>query len=210
MRDLVKAIMSQDRQLFLDALASFPSGVTIVTTVDENDRWWGFTATSFCSVSVTPPLVLVCLARTAECHAAFKTAKAWMIHVIQPSHADLATLFATRGADKFASHRFRAGEDRLPVLDEVAVRLHCSTHTQYPGGDHTILVGQVESAWVDDVQAPALYYRRGFHQFPAADETGGLSPGAVDYEPVTADIPQGSWPTSVNASMSRISSRRPV
>ena len=69
-----------------------------------------------------------------------------MIHVIQPGRANLAALFATRGADKFAGRRFRAGEHGLPVLDEAVARLHCSPHSQYPGGDHTILVGRVEGA----------------------------------------------------------------
>jgi flavin reductase ActVB len=162
----MSTVTNQDRQLFRDAMASYPSGVTIVTTTDANGRWWGFTATSFCSASVAPPLVLVCLARTAECYAAFREARGWVIHIIHPNHADLAVRFATRGADKFAGGRFREGEDGLPVLDEAAVTLHCSPYTQYPAGDHSILVGRVKRTSVDEAQVPALYFRRSYHALP--------------------------------------------
>ena len=168
------ALASQDSLLFRDAMASFPSGITIVTTIDAENRWWGFTATSFCSVSAAPPLVLVCLDRNAECHAAFRNAKGWMIHIIQPNHADLAVLFATRGADKFAGGRFREGEGGLPVLDEAVVRLHCSPNSRYSGGDHTILVGRVEGVWIDDAQTPALYFRRNFHPLPLPAGSAGI------------------------------------
>ena len=154
--------------LFKEAMASFPSGVTIVTTTDANGRWWGFTATSFCSVSMQPPLVLVCLAETAECYPVFTTSQSWVVHVIHPDHADLAVRFATRGADKFGEAGFRADEHGLPVLDEACVTLRCSLHARYSGGDHAILVGRVEHTRIDDKQVPALYFRRGFRALPAA------------------------------------------
>jgi flavin reductase ActVB len=147
-------------------MASFPSGVTIVTTADASGRWWGFTATSFCSVSMDPPLVLVCLARNAECYPAFAAADSWAIHVIHHEHTELATRFATRGADKFAGASFFGAESGVPVLDGAAVTLHCSLHARHPGGDHDILVGLVERVGMDTVAAPALYFRRAFHPMP--------------------------------------------
>lgn len=74
-------------------MSSFPAGVTIVTTTDEDGQWWGFTATSFCSVSVDPPPVLVCLANNAECHPVFAKARHWRIHLIHAEHAELAMRF---------------------------------------------------------------------------------------------------------------------
>lgn len=97
-------------QHFKQAMASFPSGVTIVTTVDGDGKWWGFTATSFCSVSMDPPLVLVCLARGAECHPVFEAAEHFVIHVIHSEHTDLALRFATRGADKFGDGSFAVND----------------------------------------------------------------------------------------------------
>jgi flavin reductase ActVB len=156
-----------DAQLFKEAMSTFPSGVTIVTTADQEGRWWGFTATSFCSVSMDPPLVLVCLADTAECRPTFAAAERWNVHVIHPEHADLAIRFATRGADKFADTSFVSDEHGLPVLDRACFTLSCTRHAQHPGGDHTILVGRVERTHVGDEQ-PAIYFRRGFHGLSTA------------------------------------------
>ncbi|HEX5119990.1 MAG TPA: flavin reductase family protein [Pseudonocardiaceae bacterium] len=153
--------------LFRDAMASFPSGVTIVTTTDVDDRWWGFTATSFCSVSLEPPLVLVCLARTAQCHPVFADASRWVVHVIRSDDANLATRFATRGADKFRDVGFTADPGGPPVLDRACVRLDCTTHATYTAGDHTILLGRVRHVRVGD-PAPAVYFRRAFHTLRTA------------------------------------------
>lgn len=152
-----------ESQLFRDAMAAFPSGITIVTTVDDAGRRWGFTATSFCSVSMDPPLVLVCLARTAECHPVFADAPRWVVHVIRPEHADLALRFATRGADKFADAGFHADERGLPVLDGACVALSCVAHQRLDGGDHTILLGRVERTRLGEA-SPAVYFRRRFHE----------------------------------------------
>ena len=157
---------SDDAELFREAMASFPSGVTIVTTIDGEGRWWGFTATSFCSASLDPPLVLVCLANTAECHPVFVEATSWVVHVIHPDHAELALRFATRGVDKFAGDKFRSDTDGMPVLDTASVTLRCSRHENHLAGDHTILVGRVEDVEVDHAQQPAVYYRRSFHALP--------------------------------------------
>lgn len=153
--------------LFREAMAGFPSGVTIVTTADDDGRWWGFTATSFCSVSMDPPLVLVCLARGAECHPVFARAERWIVHVVHPEHADLALRFATRGADKFTDAGFAADERGLPVLDRACVTLNCTTHARHDGGDHTILVGHVQRTRLGD-EDPAVYFRRGFRELAEA------------------------------------------
>jgi len=146
-------------------MSSFPSGVTIVTTTDADGRWWGFTATSFCSVSMEPPLVLVCLADTAECHPVFATAERWIVHVIHPEHTELAVRFATRGADKFADAGFSADERGLPVLERACVTLDCTAYAQHEGGDHTILIGRVGRTRISE-ELPAIYFRRGFHALP--------------------------------------------
>jgi len=151
--------------LFREAMASFPSGVTIVTTVDADGQPWGFTATAFTSLSADPPLVLVCLAKNAQCHEVFLTVESWAIQIIHAEHNDLALRFATRGADKFGSGDFTTSDRGLPVLPEVPVVLECSAFARHDGGDHTILVGRVEDVTVGDV-APTIYFRRTFHGLP--------------------------------------------
>ncbi|CAO5192167.1 Actinorhodin polyketide dimerase [Frankia sp. AiPs1] len=156
------APMRDESRLFRDAMASFPSGVTIVTTTDESGRWWGFTASSFCSVSMEPPLVLVCLATSAQCHPAFERAERYIVHVVHREHVDLAVRFATRGADKFADAGFRSDERGLPVLDQASVTLECAAHAVHSAGDHSILLGRVERTLIGE-ERPAVYFRRRFH-----------------------------------------------
>lgn len=163
--------MPTEKDRFRDAMAAFPSGVTIVTTTDADGRWWGFTATSFCSVSMEPPLVLVCLAHTAECHPVFDATSRWMVHVIPPEHADLAIRFATRGADKFGGSEFVATEGGLPDLPGASVTLECDLEARHVAGDHTILIGRVRSTRVGEI-GPVTYFRRAFHAIPRADGTG--------------------------------------
>jgi flavin reductase ActVB len=156
-------VMTATTDLFKEAMASFPSGVTIVTTTDRAGRWWGFTATSFCAVSMRPPLVLVCLTESAECHPVFTKASKWAINIIHYGYADVAMLFATRGADKFASDLFAPSDYGIPVLARATAVLECDLYSRLSAGDHTILVGQVRSTRLGD-EPPAVYFRRAFHE----------------------------------------------
>lgn len=159
--------VSGDR--FRDAMATFPTGVTITTTIDADGRWWGFTASSFCSLSADPPLVLVCLAKSAECHSAFMTGTSFAVHIVQSDRADLAKVFATRGADKFAASPFELSARGLPVMTEAAAVLECSVHARYDGGDHTILIGRVDDVVLGDRDA-VVYYQRDFRRMPIGPE----------------------------------------
>lgn len=151
-----------------DAMAMFPSGVTIVTTRDYQGDWWGFTATSFCALSADPPLVLVCLARTAECFPTFMGVSNWVINVVPPTYSELAVLFATRGADKFGGGHFAENSKWLPVLNVASVVLECEAHARHDGGDHVILVGRVTAARLRE-ETPAVYFNRRFHSLGVAD-----------------------------------------
>lgn len=141
-------------------MASYPSGVTIVITTDHENDWWGFTATSFCSLSADPRLVLVCVARAAECFNTFMGVNSW-IHFVPPTHAELALRFATRGADKFSGGEFTENKGGLPVLTDASVFLECEAHSRYNGGDHVVLVGRLTDATIPG-ESPAVYFRRTF------------------------------------------------
>jgi flavin reductase ActVB len=178
---LVSAQQAWDRDRFREAMASFPSGATIVTTSDAAGGWWGFTASSFCSVSLDPPLVLTCLARGAQCFPAFAAADRWNIHVLAHRHADLAVRFATRGADKFDGAGFLPDSRGLPFLAGASVGLRCAAHSKLDGGDHVVLMGQVEEVTIGD-EMPFVYFRRKFHALePGDDERAALVP--VVFEP---------------------------
>ncbi len=154
---------------FRDVMASFPAGVTVNTTVDSDGQWWGFTASAFCSLSADPPLVLVCLAKSAECYPAFMSSDSIAIHFVQKQFEGLARTFATRGADKFTGHPFELTPRGLPVLRELGSVLECSVFARYDGGDHTIIVGRVEDALLGSSD-PVVFYKRDFHSLPLPPE----------------------------------------
>jgi flavin reductase ActVB len=145
---------------YRDAMARFATGVTIVTTSDPDGRWWGFTASSFTSLSINPPLILVCLAQDARCHPVFTAKPTFQVNVLGHEHEQLAARFATKGADKFAGDDFRPGKDGLPVLENALVTMRCRTVERTGGGDHTILIARVEDTRLRCGGTPAVHADR--------------------------------------------------
>lgn len=137
---------------FLAAMSMWPSGVTITTTTDDEGLRWGFTASAFSSLSLEPPLILVCLAAAAKSHDTFVRAKSFAVNLLSTRHEQLALRFATRGSDKFSGANFRRGHTGSPVLTDAVASLECLMHATVPAGDHTILIGKVVHA---DVKATA-------------------------------------------------------
>jgi len=151
-----------DVDLFKQAMSCFPTGVTLVTTTDDDDKNWGFTANAFSSLSLDPPMVLVCVSKEADCCSAFRSARKFGVNILRREHESLARRFATKGKDKFAGGGFRKGNLGVPILPDALAILECTTETLVPGGDHTILIGLVEHAKVQDGYA-AIYFRSAFH-----------------------------------------------
>ncbi|AHH19912.1 putative NADH-dependent flavin oxidoreductase [Nocardia nova SH22a] len=156
-----------DIDRFREAMTRFPSGVTIVTTTDSVGKPRGFTASAFCSLSADPALVLVCIANTAECHAAFLAAERWNIHFVAPGQAELAMRFATRGADKFGGGVARTDVVGQPHIAGSSVTLRCAEFSKHPGGDHTILVGRVDDVELGE-EEPTVYHKREFRSLRPA------------------------------------------
>ncbi|BCK73048.1 actinorhodin polyketide dimerase [Streptomyces libani subsp. rufus] len=165
-----------DADSFRRALGTFPSGVTIVTTTDADGEAWGITASAFCSVSLSPPLVLFCPAVSARSHDLLRGAERYAINVLRPEHRTLALRFATAGADKFARAGFRT-ESGVPVLSSALATLVCRASARYDAGDHSILVGEVESVHVQEGM-PLLYFDREFRELSPAPLLA--PPGRVD------------------------------
>lgn len=132
-----------DPKLFRQALGTFVTGVTIVTTRDGDGRPVGLTANSFNSVSLDPPLVLWSLALNSLNLAAFRDAECWAVHILTSGQQDLSQRFATKGSDKFAGLDFAEGPCGVPLLDGCAARFACRATFEYEGGDHAIFVGEV-------------------------------------------------------------------
>lgn len=155
---------------FRDAMKRFASGVTIVTTIDADGSWKGFTASAFCSLSLDPPLVLVCQALTSSSHEAFTRCDRFLINILGEEHRDLALHFARSGGDKFAGGGFRPGRvTGLPLLPDALAVVGCEVHARHDGGDHDIYIGKVYSCLVRD-GAPMLHFDS---RFWALAEQGG-------------------------------------
>jgi flavin reductase ActVB len=156
-----------DPQNFKDAMAAFPSGVTIVTTVAPDGTPVGFTASAFSSLSLDPPLVLICLDRKAECYDAFDRAKTFAVSILARGQGDTAMKFATRGADKFGGAPIERGAVTGNALIKGAIaQLECTMYAKPDGGDHVILVGKVVRASTTAVE-PLMFYSRKFGHFEA-------------------------------------------
>ena len=130
---------------FRNALGSFTTGVTIVTTQGNNGNDVGLTANSFNSVSLDPPMVLWSLGKSALSMTHFQTADHFAVHILAQDQQDLSQRFATRGIDKFSDLDISRGPNNVPLLEQCAARFICKTVYQYEGGDHIIFVGEVIS-----------------------------------------------------------------
>jgi 3-hydroxy-9,10-secoandrosta-1,3,5(10)-triene-9,17-dione monooxygenase reductase component len=144
------------------AMGSFAAGVTIVTTCHD-DRLVGTTVSAFSSVSMDPPLVMVCLKRDSRTLAAVAQAGVFCVNILANDQSDLAHGFARSGADdRFALTAVEAGVCGAPVLAGCAAAVECEWHAAHDGGDHEILVGRVLRVVVDETRAPLVYVRGGF------------------------------------------------
>ena len=148
---------------FREAMAQFASGVTVVTTV-QGGVDHAMTASAFTSVSLDPPLVLVCVDKTTRVHQAVALSRAWGASVLTGSQEPLARWLARRGrplAGQLDRHPHRRGEHTgAALLDEALCRLECRTWEMYDGGDHTIVVGEVVWLEVGSADEPALVWFR--------------------------------------------------
>jgi flavin reductase (DIM6/NTAB) family NADH-FMN oxidoreductase RutF len=147
---------------FKAALSLFASGVTVVTTKDSADKLHGITVSSFCSVSLDPPMVLICIEKTTGSHYAFGESGAFVVNILGESQSEISEHFATRIDGKFDSIEHKLNEDGVPVLTGAIATLRCKLRHSLDGGDHSIFVGSVEDVIVSDGQ-PLIYFNRYYH-----------------------------------------------
>ena len=154
----MSASASIDPRLLREALGSFATGITVVTTVDQQGNDIGLTANSFNSVSLSPPMVLWSLAKTSHSAPAFSAATFFAVHVLAAEQEQLSNVFAKGGVDKFAGRTVERGQGGIPLLDGCAARFQCRTAFRYEGGDHDIFVGEVVDFQHFD-RRPLIYHK---------------------------------------------------
>jgi flavin reductase (DIM6/NTAB) family NADH-FMN oxidoreductase RutF len=126
------------------AFGTFLTGVTVVTTRDPDGTPRGMTANSFTSVSLDPPLVLVCIGKGSSNIAAFAAADRFAVNILGHAQSEVATVFSARGIDRFATVPHREAATGAPVLADCLSWFDCTLHQQVVAGDHLILIGRVE------------------------------------------------------------------
>lgn len=150
--------MSIDQVEFRQALSHFASGVTVITTQHENQPH-GTTVSAFSSLSLNPPLVLVSIDTNATIHDLLIASGVFAVNILAEHAETISRHFAHRVPDKFAGISYALGELNVPLLEDAVASLECRLFARYPGGDHTIFVGEVISTRTYPEHQPLLYFR---------------------------------------------------
>jgi len=141
------------------AFGSFPTGVTVVTTLDADGHPRGMTANSFTSVSLNPALLLVCIGHRAASFPAFAECRSFAVNVLREDQEEVSARFASKSALKFADVNTVVRQTGCPVLTDCLTWFDCTLHQRVDAGDHTVLFGRVEQ--FDTSHAAPLGFSRG-------------------------------------------------
>ncbi|QUS58305.1 flavin reductase family protein [Pseudovibrio brasiliensis] len=173
---------AMDPRSLRNAFGTFLTGVTVVTAHGADGEPLGFTANSFSSVSLDPPLLLVCLAKSSSNYDALTNASGFAVNILAETQKDVSNTFASRVEDRFATVDWKVGPNGAPVISDVAAWFDCSMHNVVDAGDHAILIGEVKA--FDTGVANGLGYARGAY-FTATQEISSIQ---VDSETIISAL----------------------
>lgn len=152
-----------DATTFRRLLGSFATGVTVATAFDADGAPCGMTASAVASVSMDPPLVLLCVDHDADFHAAISHADRFALNILAAEQGAVSERFAIRGGDKFANVPYTAAGDDPPRIDGAIAQIVCEQWQRIEAGDHTVFLGRVVGGSTRD-GAPLLYYRGAYRR----------------------------------------------
>lgn len=144
-------------------MGHFATGVTVITTCDEDGRPFGLTANAVTSVSLVPPLLLVCVDKAADTYPYFDRSKVFAVNILSDGQEALSRRFATSGIEKFEGIGYHKNELGCAVLDDAVGHIACRIVQSFDSGDHTIYIGEVESGDASEAP-PLLFYRGGYRK----------------------------------------------
>lgn len=157
---------TNSEQLFKEVMGSYPSGVTVVTTVDAKNQPIGLTVNSFVSVSIDPLLILWCIDKKSSSYEAFDHSDYFTVNILAADQGDICWAFASRTEpDRFSKCSWEFSENNVPVINEAFANLECKKHSVVDAGDHYILIGQVVNIQKTEKEA-MLYYKRNLGAVP--------------------------------------------
>ncbi len=146
---------------FRELLGRFATGVTVITTVTGDGSPVGMTANSVSSVSLDPPLVLICVDHENAMHRDLARAAGFVINILASDQEEVSRRFADNCDDRFSGIGYRPGSQGAPILDGVLAYIECHRHSSIEAGDHTIFVGRVTGGAVESGH-PLVFYRGGY------------------------------------------------
>ncbi len=149
-----------DSRVFRNALGSFATGITVITTLGADGVPLGITVNSFSSLSLDPPLVLFCVARSSQSLATFTSAPAFAVNVLADDQQELSVRFSRRDLqDRWSGLAVDTWDTGVPILKGCLATLECDRHALLDGGDHVIVVGRVRRLESRADGRPLLYFR---------------------------------------------------
>ncbi len=159
---------------FRDALAELAGGVAVITSTGPDGEPVGLTATSVCSVSLEPPLVLACIGGGSTTGRAIRSSGRFALNFLSEDQRSVASRFAVSGVDKFAGLEHGTGERGLPLLAGCLATCECDVERTVEAGDHAVFIGRVVSVRTADGRgAPLLWFRRGYGRLAPAGGADG-------------------------------------
>jgi flavin reductase (DIM6/NTAB) family NADH-FMN oxidoreductase RutF len=147
-----------DPQRYRALLARFATGVTVATTVDAEGKDWGMTASAVAAVSLDPPLLLLCVDRDANFHAAMAAGRGFALNILAAGQEHISRIFASTADDPFAEVDFHKGSDGYALLEGVVAHIVCTLWGTHEAGDHSVFFGTVTGGRTFD-RPPLLHFR---------------------------------------------------
>jgi flavin reductase (DIM6/NTAB) family NADH-FMN oxidoreductase RutF len=142
-------------------MGHFATGVTVITTIDKDGQPYGLTANALTSVSLDPPLLLICVDKKAESYPYFEESKVFTVNILAEGQESLSRRFAVSGGDKFKGVAYRNGANGAPILEGALAYIECKLYGSFEGGDHTVYLGEIEQAETVETK-PLVFFRGGY------------------------------------------------
>jgi 3-hydroxy-9,10-secoandrosta-1,3,5(10)-triene-9,17-dione monooxygenase reductase component len=156
--------LAPDAATYRTVLGHFATGVVIVTAID-GDEPIGMACNSFTSVSLEPPLVLFCAAKSSTTWPRIQAVGKWAANILDDDGEEVCRLFAQKGADRFAHIAYTPGHTGAPILEDALAYVDCETLVEHDAGDHVIVVGRVVELGYQHEGKPLLFYRGGYGRY---------------------------------------------
>ncbi|HUY38186.1 MAG TPA: flavin reductase family protein [Candidatus Binataceae bacterium] len=144
-------------------MGHFATGVTVITSLRASGEMHGLTANAFSSVSLVPPLLLICVDKKAESYPCFEESKVFTVNILSAEQEALSRKFAVSGGNKFEGVSYRVGANGVPILDGSVAYLECRLSGSMDAGDHTVYLGEIEQAETHEAK-PLLFFRGGYRE----------------------------------------------